>query len=138
MNRKIRILFTIGTFTVGGKERQMAEIIKNLPIDKYEIYLFAKNNGHWSVVEPSDTQAVYVQPHYKLGTLVPNVLETWELYGCFIKSANYNNMDYKSNDPATIQLSVRFDNAIQSPLSSGLGTQVGRAFGGLAATGLGK
>jgi len=71
------------------------------------------------------------------GTLVPNVLETWELYGCFIKSANYNNMDYKSNEPATIQLSIRFDNAIQSPLSSGVGTSVGRAFGGTAVTGLG-
>ena len=71
------------------------------------------------------------------GTLVPNVLETWELLGCFIKSANYNNMDYKGNEPATIQLSVRFDNAIQSPLSSGVGTNVGRAFGGTAATGLG-
>jgi hypothetical protein len=71
------------------------------------------------------------------GTLTPNVLETWELYGCFIKSANYNNMDYKSNDPATIQLSIRFDNAIQSPLSSGIGTNVGRAFGGTAVTGLG-
>ena len=72
------------------------------------------------------------------GTLVPNVLETWELYGCFIKTANYNNMDYKSNDPVTIQLSVRFDNAIQSPLSSGVGTNVGRAFGGTAVTGLGS
>jgi hypothetical protein len=72
------------------------------------------------------------------GTLVPNVLETWELYGCFIKSANYNNMDYKGNEPATIQLSVRFDNAIQSPLASGVGTNVGRAFGGTAATGLGR
>jgi len=71
------------------------------------------------------------------GTLVPNVLETWELYGCFIKSANYNNMDYKSNDPATIQLSIRFDNAIQSPLSSGVGTNVGRAFGGTSITGMG-
>ena len=71
------------------------------------------------------------------GTLVPNVLETWELYGCFIKSANYNNMDYKSNDPATIQLSIRFDNAIQSPLASGVGTSVGRAFGGTSVTGLG-
>lgn len=72
------------------------------------------------------------------GTLVPNILETWELYGCFIKSANYNNMDYKANDPATIQLSIRFDNAIQSPLSSGVGTNVGRAFGGTAVTGLGR
>ena len=72
------------------------------------------------------------------GTLVPNVLETWELYGCFIKTANYNNLDYKSNDPATIQLSIRFDNAIQSPLSSGVGTNVGRAFGGASITGIGK
>jgi len=72
------------------------------------------------------------------GTLVPNVLETWELYGCFIKSANYNNMDYKSNDPVSIQLSIRFDNAIQSPLSSGVGTNVGRAFGGTSVTGLGS
>jgi hypothetical protein len=71
------------------------------------------------------------------GTMVPNVLETWELYGCWIKAANYNNMDYKSNEPVTIQLSIRFDNAVQSPLSSGVGTSVGRALGGLAATGLG-
>jgi hypothetical protein len=71
------------------------------------------------------------------GTMVPNILETWEMYGCFIKSVNYNNMDYKSNEPATIQLSIRFDNAVQSPLSSGLGVQVGRAFGGSSVTGIG-
>jgi hypothetical protein len=72
------------------------------------------------------------------GVLAPTVLETWELYGCFIKTANYNNMDYKTSDPVTIQLSVRFDNAIQSPLSSGVGTNVGRAFGGTAVTGIGS
>jgi hypothetical protein len=71
------------------------------------------------------------------GVLTPTVLETWELYGCFIKTVNYNNMDYKSNEPATIQLQVRFDNAIQSPLASGLGTSVGRAFGGASVTGIG-
>lgn len=71
------------------------------------------------------------------GTATPNVLETWELYGCFIKTANYNNLDYKTSDPVTIQLSVRFDNAIQSPLTSGVGTNVGRAFGGTAVTGIG-
>jgi hypothetical protein len=72
------------------------------------------------------------------GVLAPTVLETWELYGCFIKTANYNNMDYKTSDPVTIQLSVRFDNAIQSPLTSGVGTNVGRAFGGTAVTGIGS
>jgi hypothetical protein len=71
------------------------------------------------------------------GTMAPAVLETWELYGCFIKTANYNNMDYKTSEPATIQLSVRFDNAIQSPLGSGVGTDVGRAFGGTSVTGIG-
>jgi len=71
------------------------------------------------------------------GVLTPTVLETWELYGCFIKTVNYNNMDYKASEAATIQLQVRFDNAVQSPLSSGLGTSVGRAFGGASVTGIG-
>jgi hypothetical protein len=71
------------------------------------------------------------------GVLTPNTLETWELYGCFIKSANYNNLDYKSNEPATIALSILFDNAVESPLTSGIGTHVGRAFGGTSVTGLG-
>jgi hypothetical protein len=47
-------------------------------------------------------------------------------------------MDYKSNDMATISLTVRFDNAVQSPLASGLGTKVGRALGGTAVTGIGS
>lgn len=72
------------------------------------------------------------------GTLLPNVLETWELYGCFLQSVNYNNLNYGSSEMATIQLSIRFDNAIQSPLSSGLGVQVGRAFGGTTVTGIGR
>jgi hypothetical protein len=72
------------------------------------------------------------------GTLLPNVLETWELYGCFLQSVNYNNLNYGSSEMATIQLSIRFDNAIQSPLSSGVGVQVGRAFGGTTVTGIGR
>jgi hypothetical protein len=47
-------------------------------------------------------------------------------------------MDYKTNEPATIQLQIRFDNAVQSPLASGLGTKVGRALGGTAVTGIGS
>ena len=72
------------------------------------------------------------------GTLTPNVLETWELYGCFIQTANYNAMNYGTNEAATISLTIRFDNAVQSPLASGVGTSVGRAFGGTAVTGIGR
>ena len=72
------------------------------------------------------------------GTATPTVLETWELYGCFIQMVNYNTMNYSTNEPVTISLTVRYDNAIQSPLSSGIGTNVGRAFGGTSITGIGQ
>ncbi len=72
------------------------------------------------------------------GQLAPTVLETWECYGCFLKSANYGGLNYATNDPATIVLSIRYDNAIQSPLTAGVGTNVGRAFGGESVTGIGS
>ena len=72
------------------------------------------------------------------GVLTPTVLETWELYGCFIQTANYNTLNYATNEAVTISLTVRFDNAVQSPLTSGVGTNVGRAFGGASVTGIGS
>ena len=41
------------------------------------------------------------------------VLETWELYGCMLQSANYNTLNYATNDAVTISLNIRYDNAIQ-------------------------
>lgn len=63
------------------------------------------------------------------GASAPNVLETWELYGCFIANANYNDMNYASAEPATIALSIRFDNAVQTPLGSGVGATIARTLG---------
>lgn len=63
------------------------------------------------------------------GAVAPVALETWELYGCFISSVNYNNFEYGSNDPATISVTLRFDNALQTPVGTGLGTPVARTSG---------
>jgi hypothetical protein len=63
------------------------------------------------------------------GAFAPLVLETWELYGCFLQSANYNDLNYASSEAATISLTMRFDNALQSPLGTGVGTNVGRSQG---------
>ena len=63
------------------------------------------------------------------GAFAPTVLETWELYGCFIQSANYNDLNYAESDPVTIALTLRFDNALQTPLGTGVGTNVGRTNG---------
>jgi len=64
------------------------------------------------------------------GTAAPVVLETWECYGCFIQTANYNTLNYATNDVATIALTVRFDNAIQAPLGSGVGASISRVASG--------
>lgn len=63
------------------------------------------------------------------GANEPTVLETWELYGCFLSQVQYGDVDYGSNDPATISLTIRFDNAVQSPIGIGIGTFVGRSLG---------
>ena len=65
------------------------------------------------------------------GLSTPTVLETWELYGCFLTSANYNDLNYGTSEAVTISLTMRFDNALQTPLGSGVGTPVGRTNGGV-------
>ena len=60
------------------------------------------------------------------GAVQPVVLETWELYGCYLQSANYNDLSYSTSDVVTIALSIRFDNAVQTPEGSGVGATVAR------------
>ena len=59
------------------------------------------------------------------------VLETWELYGAFVSTVNYGDMNYATSEPATVALSIRYDNAVQTPDSTGIGTAVGRTLGTL-------
>jgi hypothetical protein len=63
------------------------------------------------------------------GANTPNILETWELYGALLGTVNYGEMSYGENGPATIALSIMYDNAIQSPTGTGVGTAVGRTLG---------
>lgn len=63
------------------------------------------------------------------GVNQPTVLETWELYGALLNTVNYGDMAYGESAPATIQLSIMYDNAIQSPTGTGIGTLVGRTLG---------
>ena len=63
------------------------------------------------------------------GTNTPNILETWELYGCYLSTTDYNNVDYNTNDPVTIGLTIRYDNALQTPTGSGIGSTIARTLG---------
>lgn len=70
------------------------------------------------------------------GAAEPQVLENWEIYGCYLKSVNYNNMDYSASEPVSISMTIRFDNANQTPNGTGVGTLIGRTLGDVA-TGVG-
>lgn len=60
------------------------------------------------------------------GQFEPNVLETWELYGCFIQNVSYSDADFAANDIMMIDVTIKYDNAVQTPLGTGVGTDVGR------------
>ena len=47
------------------------------------------------------------------GATGPNVLDRFHLVGCYIESANYNSLAYSTNEPVTVSLTIRYDNAIQ-------------------------
>jgi hypothetical protein len=71
------------------------------------------------------------------GQTAPVVLETWELYGCYLQTVNYNNMDYSLSEAVTVSMTIMFDNAIQTPVGSGVGAIIGRTLGDVA-TGVGS
>lgn len=71
------------------------------------------------------------------GANTPTILETWELYGCYLENVNYQNLSYSENAAVTIGMSIKYDNAQQTPQGTGLGSVVGRTINTLA-TGAGK
>jgi len=60
------------------------------------------------------------------GANAPVVLETWECYGCYVVSANYQSLAYSEQTASTIDLSIQMDNCVQTPQGTGIGTVVGR------------
>jgi hypothetical protein len=70
------------------------------------------------------------------GTLVPETLETFELYGCFVQNADYGDANYGTNEHMTVALTIAYDNLVQfaagssavSPIG-GIGAAVGRTLG---------
>src|SRR5210317_206468 len=76
------------------------------------------------------------------GTDGANVIDRFQLVGCYIESANYNTLAYATSDAVTTSLTIRYDNAIQfgsEEQFSGVGEAVTRAaqdaIGGTQVTG---
>jgi hypothetical protein len=69
------------------------------------------------------------------GASTPNVLETWECYGCYVRQAQYNTLSYANQEMLTIDLTIQPDNCIQT--SGGADAPTSRRTG-TAATGSGS
>jgi len=67
------------------------------------------------------------------GGSAPVVLESWELYGCYLKAADYGAMNYSSNEAVTVSMTIAFDNAAQigpnGLTDTGVGGFIGRTIG---------
>jgi hypothetical protein len=48
----------------------------------------------------------------KLLDPVGTVVEHWDMKGCFLTSAAFGDLDYGSEDPTEISLTIRFDNCV--------------------------
>lgn len=78
------------------------------------------------------------------GANEPVVLESWQLYGCYIQVADYGPMAYGSNEAVEITMTIEYDNANQTGnqgkpggVGSSLLTGVGRTIAG-SVTGVGS
>jgi len=60
------------------------------------------------------------------GAATPTVLETWELYGCYLSGADYGTSSYGESKPMQIGLTIVYDNANQTPNGSGIGGTIAR------------
>jgi len=63
------------------------------------------------------------------GAHEPQVLETWEMYGCYLQQTTYGGLDYSASTVVEIEITMKFDNAVQTPNGTGIGTDVGRSLG---------
>lgn len=63
------------------------------------------------------------------GASTPGVLETWEIVGCYISQVDYGEVNYATNDPVKIAMTIKYDNATQAPIGTGVGAAVQRKVG---------
>ena len=90
--------------------------------------LIANSAGPWLATAPEASI-------YKFATKLDmldggvNVLESWTLEGCWIKSVSYGDLAYAEGDQIKIDLVIRFDHAYQAlpQYTQGLGSALGGA-----------
>ena len=55
------------------------------------------------------------------GANAPIALETWNILGCYLQGVNYNDANYGTNEPMTVSMTIRYDNALQTLTGADVG-----------------
>jgi hypothetical protein len=55
------------------------------------------------------------------GANTPVALETWNILGCYLQGVNYNDANYADNNPMTVSMTIRYDNAMQTLTGADVG-----------------
>jgi len=55
------------------------------------------------------------------GANAPVALETWTILGCYLQGVNYNDANYGTNEPMTVSMTIRYDNAMQTLTGADVG-----------------
>ncbi len=87
---RIKILFITGSYGVGGKERQLAELIKGLPKNRYSISFIVKNgDAHYLQSIENDIDCFYsldergfglrslLKTYRKIKFIKPDIIHSW-------------------------------------------------------------
>ena len=80
---------------------------------KEEDILASQNLIRKGVVLDKLFESVVVEPGLDIGDIfVGDKIENWKLKGAFINNAVFNDLDWASNDPSDISLTLSYDYAI--------------------------
>ena len=139
-NRFIMYIEGIPAYLVKTAKRPSIEF-EEITLDHINVKRYIKGKGAWAAIDvtlydpvvPSAAQAVmewvrlshesvtgrdgysdFYKKDLTLNVLGPvgDKVEEWTLKGAFIQTANFNDLDWASNDPAEVTLTLRYDYAI--------------------------
>ena len=139
-NRYIMEIGGISAFVIKTAQRPQITF-DEVELEHMNITKYVKGKGKWQTqqitlydpIVPSAAQAVmewirlshesvtgrdgysdFYKKDLTLNVLGPvgDKVEEWTLKGAFIQTANFNDLDWASNDPAEVTLTLRYDYAI--------------------------
>jgi len=139
-NRFVMSIDGIPAYLIKTANRPAIEF-EEVELNHLNVKRYVKGKATWQAIEctlydpvvPSAAQAVmewvrlshesvtgrdgysdFYKKDLTINTLGPvgDIIEEWTLRGAFIQAANFNDLDFASNDPVDITLTLRYDYAI--------------------------